>query len=148
MAKKTAHEDIIASTPLFSQLSRNELSRLGKAAVERNFAKGETIVREGEQAAAFFMLTKGKVAVIRGDGSKRSDQLNEISAGGFFGEMSLLDGAPRVASIKAIEDAECLVLARWDFLAELRTTPSIAVAMLPILTQRLRELDIRLGERD
>jgi CRP/FNR family transcriptional regulator, cyclic AMP receptor protein len=148
MAKARAHEEIIAGAPLFAHLSRKELSRLGKAAVERSFAKGETIVREGEQAAAFFMLTKGKVAVVRGDGSRRSDQLNEIGVGGFFGEMSLLDGAPRVASIKAIEDTECLVLSRWDFLAELKTTPSIAVAMLPILTQRLRELDLRLGERD
>ncbi|MDP9237784.1 MAG: cyclic nucleotide-binding domain-containing protein [Chloroflexota bacterium] len=142
------YEDVLGSAPLFSQLSRKSLTRLGRSAVERKFAKGETIVREGETAAAFFMLTKGRVAVVRGDGATRSDILNEINVGGFFGEMSLLDGAPRMASIKALDDTECLVLSRWDFLAELRTTPEIAVAMLPILTQRVRDLDARLGERD
>ncbi len=142
------YEDVLAAAPLFSQLSSNALKRLGRSVVERKFAKGETIVGEGESAAAFFMLTEGSVAVVRGDGSKRSDKLNEIGAGGFFGEMSLLDGAPRAASIKALVDSVCLVLSRWDFLAELRTTPEIAVAMLPILTQRIRDLDARLGERD
>jgi CRP-like cAMP-binding protein len=142
------YEDVLAAAPLLSQLSRKELTRLGRAVVERKFAKGATIVREGEAAAAFFMLIKGRVAVVRGDGSKRSDKLNEIGVGGFFGEMSLLDGAPRAASIKALDDTECLVLSRWDFMAELRTTPEIAVAMLPILTQRVRDLDARLGERD
>ena len=142
------YEDVLAAAPLFSQLSSKALKRLGRSVVERKFAKGETIVREGESAAAFFMIIKGSVAVVRGDGSKRSDKLNEIAAGGFFGEMSLLDAAPRAASIKALEDAACLVLSRWDFMAELRTTPEIAIAMLPILTQRIRDLDVRLGERD
>ncbi len=142
------HEDVLGAAPLFSQLSRKSLARLGRAAVERKFAQGEVIVREGEAAAAFFMITKGRVAVVRGEGAKRSDVFNEIGAGGFFGEMSLLDGAPRMASIKALEDTECLVLSRWDFMAELRTTPEIAVAMLPILSQRVRDLDARLGERD
>lgn len=142
------YEDALGAAPLFSQLSRKSLVRLGRAVVERKFATGEVIVREGEPAAAFFMITKGKVAVVRGEGVKRSDIFNEIGPGGFFGEMSLLDGAPRMASVKALADTECLVLSRWDFLAELRTTPEIAVAMLPILTQRVRDLDARLGERD
>jgi CRP-like cAMP-binding protein len=142
------YEEVLAAAPLFSQLSSKALKRLGRSVVERKFAKDETIVREGESAAAFFMIIKGSVAVVRGDGSKRSDKLNEIGAGGFFGEMSLLDGAPRAASIKTLEDTACLVLSRWDFMAELRTTPEIAIAMLPILTQRIRDLDVRLGERD
>ena len=142
------HEDVLALAPLFSRLSRKELGCLGRAVVERKFNKGETIVKEGDNAVAFFMLTKGRVAVVRGDGSKRSERLNEIGAGGFFGEMGLLDETPRSASVKALEDTECLVLSRWDFVAELRTNPHMAVAMLPVLSQRVRELNARLGERD
>lgn len=142
------YEDVLAAVPLFSQLGRKDLSRLGRAVVERKFKKGETIVNEGEQSVAFFMLTTGRVAAVRGDGSKRSDKLNEIGAGGFFGEMGLIDGATRSASIKALEDTECLALSRWDFMAELHTNPQMAVAMLPVLTQRVRELNVRLGERD
>jgi len=142
------YEDVLSQAPLLSQLSRKDLKRLARSVVERKYKKGETIVSQGDQAVAFYMLTKGKVAVVKGDGSKRSDRLNEMGAGGFFGEVALLDGAPRTASIKALEDSECLVLSRWDFIAELRTGHDMALAMLRVLSRRVRELDARLGERD
>jgi CRP-like cAMP-binding protein len=140
------HEEALASVPLFSQLTRKDLSRLGKAVVERKYKKGETIVKEGEQAVAFFVITKGRAEVLAGAGTKKTTKLNELAAGSCFGEMALLDGMPRVATVKATEDTECLVLSRWDFVAELRTSPHIAVAMLPILSRRLREADDRLRE--
>jgi CRP/FNR family transcriptional regulator/CRP/FNR family cyclic AMP-dependent transcriptional regulator len=139
------HEDELASAPLFSQFTRKDLTRLGRAAVERHYKKGETIVKEGEQAVAFFIVTKGKVEVSRGAGAKKK-KLNELGPGSVFGEMALLDGSPRVATVKAIDDASCLVLSRWDFVAELRTNPQMAVAMLPILSKRLREVEGRLDD--
>ncbi len=139
-----AHEEALAAVPLFSQLTRKDLSRMGRAIVERKYKTGETIVKEGEQAVAFFMITKGKVEVISGSGTKKSVVLATSGAGDVFGEMSLLDGMPRNATIKAVTDTECLVLSRWDFVAELRTNPHIAVAMLPILSKRLREANDRL----
>jgi CRP-like cAMP-binding protein len=140
---KMPHEEELAAVPLFSQLSRKDLARLGRAVVERNYKKGETLVKEGEQAVAFFMVVKGKVEVSAGQGAKRQE-LNELGPGQVFGEMALLDGGPRVATVKALEDTECLVLSRWDFVAELRTNPQVAVAMLPILSKRLREVEGRL----
>jgi CRP/FNR family transcriptional regulator, cyclic AMP receptor protein len=140
-----AHEEALAAVPLFSQLTRKDLSRLGRAVVERKYKAGETIVKEGEQAVAFFMITKGKVEAVTGN-VKKLTKLNELGAGQVFGEMALLDGMPRVATVKAMTDTECLVLSRWDFVAELRTNPHIAVAMLPILSKRLREADDRLRE--
>ena len=140
-----AHEEALAAVPLFSQLTRKDLSRLGRAVVERKYRAGETIVKEGEQAVAFFMITKGKVEAVTGS-PKKVTKLNELGAGQVFGEMALLDGMPRVATVKAMTDTECLVLSRWDFVAELRTNPHIAVAMLPILSKRLREADDRLRE--
>ena len=136
------NEDALATVPLFSRLSRKDLSRLGRAVVERKYKKGETIVKEGEQAVAFFIVTKGKVEVLRG--SKNPTRLAEHKAGSYFGDMALLDGLPRSATIKAVEDTECLVLSRWDFVAELRTSPHIAVSMLPILSKRLRDADDKL----
>jgi CRP-like cAMP-binding protein len=138
-----AHEDELAAVPLFSTLPRKDLTRLGRAVVERNYKKGETIVKEGEQAVAFFIVTKGKVEIAAGAGQKRQ-KLNDLSSGGVFGEMALLDGGPRVATVKAVDDTVCLVLSRWDFVAELRTNPQIAVAMLPILSKRLREVEAKL----
>ena len=138
-----AHEEQLQSVPLFSQLSRKELSRLGRAVVERNYKKGETIVKEGEQAVAFFIVTSGKVDASAGQGAKKQ-KLSEFGPGGVFGEMALLDGGPRTATVRAVDDTTCLVLSRWDFVAELRTNPQIAVAMLPILSKRLRDMDAKL----
>jgi len=140
-----AHEEALAAVPLFSQLTRKDLSRLGRAVVERKYKAGDTIVKEGEQAVAFFMITKGKAEAVAGS-SKKQTKLGELGPGAVFGEMALLDGMPRANTVKALTDTECLVMSRWDFVAELRTNPHIAVAMLPILSKRLRDADDRLRE--
>ena len=131
-------EDTLAGVPLFSQLSGRDLTRLAKASVTRAFRNGEVMVKEGEQAVAFYVISKGKAEVLKG-----GQTLATLGAGDFFGEMALLDGYLRSASVRAMEDSECLVLSRWDFLAELRGNPHIAVAMLPVLSRRLREADQR-----
>jgi CRP-like cAMP-binding protein len=141
-----AHEEELAKVPLFATLARKDLSRLGRAVVERKYKAGETIVKEGEQAVAFFMVTNGKVEAITGGGNKKSVVLATLGPGSVFGEMALLDGMPRANTVKAVTDTDCLVLSRWDFVAELRTNPHIAVAMLPILSKRLRDADDRLRE--
>jgi CRP-like cAMP-binding protein len=139
-----AHEEELAEVPLFSRLPRKDLTRLSRAVVERNYKKGDTIVKEGEQAVAFFIVTKGKVEVATGTAAKKQ-KLSETGPGGFFGEMALLDGGPRGATVKALEDTVCLVLSRWDFVAELRTNPQMAVEMLPILSRRLRDVEAKLA---
>ncbi len=139
-----AHEAELAAVPLFSQLPRKDLTRISRAVVERNYKKGETIVKEGEQAIAFFVVTKGHVEVTAGVGAKKQ-KLSELGAGGIFGEMALLDGGPRVATVRALDDCVCLVLSRWDFVAELRTNPQIAVGMLPIISGRLRDVEAKLA---
>jgi len=142
------HEEALQKVSLFSQLPRKDLARMGRAVVERKYKKGEAIVKQGESAVAFFMITKGRVEVSQSLTNKKTNVLGEMIPGpsGVFGEMSLLNGLPRVATIRAMEDTECLVLSRWDFLAELQTNPQIAVAMLPILSTRLREVEIKLDE--
>jgi CRP/FNR family cyclic AMP-dependent transcriptional regulator len=131
-----AHEEELAKVWIFSKLDRSDLERIGKVVVARSYAKGEQIVGEGEQAIAFYVIVKGKVEITKG-----GEVLNTLQAGDGFGEMALLDGFPRVASVKAAEDTECLVMTRWDFTAELRLNPTIALAMLPVMSKRIRELE-------
>jgi CRP-like cAMP-binding protein len=130
-----AYEDVIAQVDLFSRLAKDDLARIAKAVVPRTYPPGDQIVKEGDQAVAFYIITKGKVDVRKGEKS-----VNTLGAGESFGEMALLDGYPRSTSVFALEDTECLAMTRWDFTAELNTNPSIAVAMLPILSKRIREL--------
>lgn len=137
------HEEQLAAVDLFAQFTRKDLTRIGRAVVERVYKKGDTIVKEGEQAVAFFVVSKGKVEVTKGTGAKKQ-KLSVLGAGSVFGEMALLDGGPRTATVVALEESECLVLSRWDFVAELRTNPHMAVAMLPIISKRLRKADERL----
>ncbi len=131
-----AHEEELAKVSIFSKLDRSDLQRIGKVVVSRTYAKGEQIVGEGEQAVAFYVIVKGKVDVTKG-----GELLNTLRAGDHFGEMALLDGYPRSTTIKAVDETECLVMTRWDFTAELRLNPSIALAMLPVMSKRIRELE-------
>ncbi len=130
------YEEQLAKVWIFSKLERSDVSRIAKAVVQRTYAKGEEIVKEGEQAVAFYVINSGKVDVTKGEKT-----LATMGPGESFGEMALLDGFPRSANITAVEDTECLVMTRWDFTAELRTNPSIALAMLPVMSKRIRELE-------
>ena len=134
-------EETLSQVPLFSQLSRKDLKRLAKGTVSRHSSKGEVIVKEGERAVAFYLILSGRVEVVKGADGASPRVLNTLGPGDFFGEMALLDGYLRSASVRALEDTECLVLSRWDFLAELRSSPYIAVQMLPVLSRRLREAE-------
>ena len=135
------HEDTLAQVPLFSQFPRKHLTRLGRTLVSRSFPKRQVIVKEGDRAVGFFVITGGSAEVVQGLGGTEERPLATLGAGDFFGEMALLDGYPRSASVRALEDTECLVLSRWDFLAELRQSPHMAAAMLPILSARLRKAE-------
>lgn len=65
----------------------------------------------------------------------------EIKAGQYFGEIALLDDQRRTASIYAVEDTRCLMLTRWDFLAEVRSDPELAIELLKVLIRRIRDLE-------
>lgn len=138
-------EDTLAKVAVFSELSRTDLRRLAAVTISRDFAKGDVIVKEGEQAVAFFLMCSGRAEVVRGVESSRPRVLGTLDPGDFFGDMALLDGYLRSATVRALEDTKCMVLARWDFMAELRTSPSIALQMLPVLSRRLREAETQLA---
>src|SRR2546423_11905996 len=138
-----ANDETLAKVDLCWQLSRKDLARLGRAAVARNYKKGETIVKEGEQAVAFFIVANGRVEVVQSTGSK-TQRLAELGPGDCFGEMALLDGGARSATARALEDTQCPVLSRWGFVAGARASPHIAVALLPIISKRFREVHAKL----
>jgi CRP-like cAMP-binding protein len=132
-------EETLAHVELFSELEQDDLERVAKVVVTREFEAGDTIVREGELGVAFYIIGKGKVEVVRGLGSGNEQVLASMGEGDFFGEMALFDNEVRSASVRAAEATECLVLTKWDFNAELTTSPSLTHAMFRILARRIRE---------
>jgi CRP/FNR family cyclic AMP-dependent transcriptional regulator len=130
--------EALARAPIFCGLKGGTLKSLARAAKVRRFAPGELLVEEGEEAAAFFVLCRGQAEVVKGPVQDKEHALGNLKEGDFFGEMALLDGFPRSASVRAVSECECVVLARWDLLALIRTTPEVALAILPVLSRRLR----------
>ena len=131
--------DLLAQTPLFADLTQEELQRIAEAARMRAYQLGEVIVREGERTAGCFIVLTGQVEVVKGAGTAKPTVLARISSGEIFGEMAMIDDHPRSATVRALEATECVGLRRSDFMAELQRTPEVAVHMLPVLVRRLRE---------
>lgn len=135
-----AHEDFLARVPIFANCTPEEIAAIAAVAQESGFQPAQIIVTQGTPGQAFYLILEGRVEIIR-DGQS----LGAFGPGDFFGEMSLLDQAPRSATIKAIDATNCLMLSSWDFKALLEKHPSIAVKLLEVLSRRLRVADERIG---
>ena len=135
-----AHEEFLARVPIFANCTAPEIAAITSVAQESGFQAGQVIVTQGTPGQAFYLVISGRVEIIR-DGQS----LGAFGPGDFFGEMSLLDSAPRSATIRAIDPTTCLMLSSWDFKALLEAHPSIAIKLLEILSRRLRVADERLG---
>jgi len=136
--------EAITRAPIFQHLSRSSLQSVAKTAKVQRFAAGAVLVTEGEDAVAFFVIVNGEADVVKGLGRDDAVVLDKLGELDFFGEMALLDGFPRSASVRALTECECIVLVRWDFLALIRANPQVALDILPVLSQRLRALEDKL----
>jgi CRP-like cAMP-binding protein len=128
----------LAHTPIFAGLSKRQVRAIARLGEMRRYQPRHPVVQAGRPGDAFFLVLEGSVLVRRpGRPPVR------IPAGGFFGELSLFDGAPRTATVEVADEDEVLVmkLPRSAFLRALHREPRIAVSMLEVVTTRLRELD-------
>lgn len=128
--------------PLFSDLTAGELRIIDNLLHERDFVKDEIVFDEGEEGQAIYLILKGKVLICR-QGRPTDGAIAELSSGQFFGELALLDDAPRMAQVRAADDCALAVFFREDFLGLLQTHAGIASKISLQLSrhigQRLRE---------
>jgi len=134
------HEEFLAKVPLFAGCSPAQVAEIAAVAQEDAFEIGQIVVTQGSLGQAFYLVLSGRVE-IRRDGKS----LGAFGPGEFFGEMSLLDQAPRSATVRAVEQTSCLMLSSWDFRALLENQPSIAIRLLEVLSRRLRVADERIS---
>ena len=138
MALTTAQRArLLAGVGLFSATSAKGRTALAKRAVEVEFPRGRRIARQGEIETGFFLIVTGAASVVR-DG----EVLAHLGPGDFFGELSLLDRQPRVASVTADEPTTCLALPSWEFQRLLETEPGVAAAILREVARRLRAVTV------
>jgi CRP/FNR family cyclic AMP-dependent transcriptional regulator len=125
--------NVLSDVPLFSGLSKRHLNRIAEVAKSRRYSRYSTIVRAGDPGNAFFVILDGAVLVkTPGKRAKR------LTAGDSFGEMALLDDAPRSATVDADDEVLVMLLGRKAFNRILEKEPKISTALLRTLAQRLR----------
>ena len=128
--------------PMLAGLKPDYLDMLAKLATLRTYRKGEVIIHQGDPGTGLFVILNGSVSVTsRSRPGLPEKALASLNKGEWFGEMSLIDGYPRSATVTTLAETEVAELNRWVFLDALRREPSIAVAMLPELCRRIRNLE-------
>ena len=131
---------------LFSGLPYEECMLIESRIRPREFAPQQTIVKEGGPGDAMFFITSGSVEVRKKDPNTGIDfLLSELKAGSCFGEMALLTGKPRVASVVAVEPTTCSVLEQSAFDEVLLTSPKVGLALSRVLAERLDESNQQTG---
>jgi len=136
--KKEALESLRA-IPLFSRVSDTDLEDIASHLIERRFPKHSTVVEEGLPGDYMYVIREGRVKVTKASDDGREKIMNFLDKGSFFGDMALLTGEVRSASVKTLEPARLLALSRRDFMDTLRQSSDLALAVIEELTNRLRE---------
>ncbi len=126
------------TVPMFHGLQPRQLSRLAKRFHERSYAAGDTIVKQGTMGIGLFIIETGNADVVFEHPDGETAVVNHLGSTEFFGELSLLDDAPRTASVIAVDPMQCLVLTQLDFMSALEEDAEIPIVMLKELAKRFR----------
>jgi CRP/FNR family transcriptional regulator, cyclic AMP receptor protein len=133
MATKTDPTEALRKVPLFAGLDKKELELLARLVKEQPYNKGATIVKTGDAGHGLYIIKEGRVRVVR-DGQS----VATLGPGQFFGEISVLDGGPRTADVRADQDTVCLTLISWEVKPLLMEEPNLTYKMLLEMVKRLR----------
>lgn len=137
---------LLKGVELFSELNEEQIGMLANLVVSQNFNRDETVVLEGDDSVqALYLIASGSVQVYMSGADGRETILSFLERGDFFGEMSLIDGEPRSASVRTVTDAQLLIIHRESFLQLIRQTPEIAMGLLSELSKRLRKANRQIG---
>ena len=136
MMAKAAATQMLAGVPLFAGLSTKHLKRVRDLAEEADYMAGASLVKEGTEGDAFYVIIEGLAKVMVG---KRA--INQLMPGDYFGEISLLDGGLRSASVVSETPLKVLVIDRAPFLKLIESEGSIAIALLETTARAIRRTD-------
>jgi len=150
LTMSSTSEDTIAllhRVPVFSTLSPEELERVAQVAVPRRFEAGEIVFNEGDEGSTCYIVRSGRARAVRAHADGRSITLAHFGPGDIFGEMAMLDGERRSATVESIEATDAIAILSADMHRLLREYPDISVKLIAALGQRLRETNERLARQ-
>jgi CRP-like cAMP-binding protein len=126
----------LSAVPLFSALSKKDLQKVARASDEVAIDKGREVVQEGTSGHEAFVILEGTATVER-----KGKKVTDLGPGDYFGELALLDGGPRTATVIARTPMTVLVLGQREFSGVLDSVPGLAHKLLAALATRIRDLD-------
>ena len=136
--------EILRSAPILSNVPESDLVALAQASRERSYPAGQVILRQDAPGDAMYVVIEGRVKVVLIGEDGREVILSVLGPGAVFGEMALLDDAPRSAHVIAMTQCHVMTLYRGAFHERLRASPDLCLAMLAALSSRLRLADDRI----
>ncbi|HET6868623.1 MAG TPA: Crp/Fnr family transcriptional regulator [Solirubrobacteraceae bacterium] len=138
---------LLSRVPVFSTLSGEDLVHVAQVAMTRQFEAGAVVFREGDEGSTCYIVRTGRARAIREHPDGRSITLAHFDPGDIFGEMAMLDGERRSATVEATEDTEAIAILSADMHRLLREHPDISVKLIAALGQRLRSTNERLARQ-
>lgn len=149
-AMPASSEDTIAllgRVPVFSTLAPEELAQVAEVVVPRRFEAGEVVFKEGDEGTTCYIMRSGRARAVREHPDGRSITLANFSPGDIFGEMAMLDGERRSATVEITEGTETIAILAADMHRLLRAHPDISLKLIAALGQRLRDTNERLARQ-
>lgn len=140
----TESTEFLANVPIFSDLDKETIDKIIKSGVIQSYKKNSVILSEDDTGSALFVIAKGKVKISRRSNDDKEVILAILGESDFFGEMSLLDGMTRSATVVAVEDSRLFIIQRSEFLDLLKKYPEVSIALLTELTKRLRQASMKI----
>jgi CRP-like cAMP-binding protein len=129
--------NFLKNIPLFSELNDDTLKMIHKSGYIKIYKKNEIILSEQDSGNSMFFIIEGRVKVLRSDDDKEII-ISMLGAGEFFGEMAILDGMGRSATVSAVDDSTLFILQRNEFLDLLKNNPDVSISLMRELSIRLR----------
>ncbi len=138
MASRSEQVNLLSGVELFAGLTKKEAGKVLQFMRDLNFAAGKVMVQEGDNGGRFFLIVSGTAVVTR-----NGRRVRKLGPGDSFGDIALIDGGPRSATVTAETPITTMSLAIWNFKAALLENPSITYKLLLVLCKRLRESESR-----
>lgn len=135
MAKQKSATDLLCKVDLFQELSKSELRKVAALAKPFEFVAGESVTEEGTPGGRFHVIMSGTAKVVGGGRTRAT-----LGPGEYFGELSLIDGEPRSATVIALEPLSTLSIAEWNLRPLLKSQASISYKLLVVLCHRVRSV--------
>jgi CRP/FNR family cyclic AMP-dependent transcriptional regulator len=135
--------ELLRKVPLLSGLSDAELTSIAALTQRKRYEARDVVVQLSDPGGELFVIIQGHLKVVSAGADGRDTALSIMGPGEVFGEVSLLDGGPRSATVAALEHCELLAIRREDFLRFLESSPKTSTELLRVLAKRLRQLTAR-----